>query len=144
MHIRCNSVHGDLKLVNILFDNHGVPKIADFGLSRIMGIRGFFTTTSFCFSTQYAAPEILQKKFFADEEETSAEGTSTPTGTKESDIYAFAILTAEVRMPLEYRLTVGSVKSRFSWRNITLLPATTTLGPLINGSFKTRDHQRGR
>ncbi|KAF8340889.1 kinase-like domain-containing protein [Amanita rubescens] len=98
MHVSCNAVHGDLKLRNILFDNQGVPKICDFGLSRIVDTTGFTTTTT-NLSIPYAAPEILATQY-RDDDDGDVEVTSTParTRTMETDIYAFAILTAEIFM----------------------------------------------
>ena len=42
---KCNIVHLDLKPQNILMDANMMPKIADFGLSRLLGEQRSYTVT---------------------------------------------------------------------------------------------------
>ncbi|CAM9578480.1 unnamed protein product [Laminaria digitata] len=87
LHLK-ETVHGDLKSPNVLFDGAGRAKIADFGTSRwpqLTNSTGLAThTTHTGHSTQmsfaWAAPEVLESK-----------GTSFA-----SDVYSFGIVMWEV------------------------------------------------
>lgn len=53
-------VYRDLKPENILIDSDGHVRLADFGLSKVVGRS---VTYSFCGSAEYIAPEMLLKYF---------------------------------------------------------------------------------
>ncbi|KAJ7432693.1 kinase-like domain-containing protein [Mycena latifolia] len=81
-------VHGDIKPQNILVDG-GVPCITDFGISRIIGQRGF--TTSSVGVPSYMAPEL----FFVLDGKAQEEAVNI-TITKSSDVYSFALVVLEI------------------------------------------------
>ncbi|CAE6462422.1 unnamed protein product [Rhizoctonia solani] len=88
---QCNSVHGDLKALNVLVSSVGVAKLTDFGLSVMAHASLAFseTSNSHTGSMRWVAPELL------------AEGAHK---NKESDVYALGmtmleIMTGEVPYP---------------------------------------------
>jgi len=84
-------IHGDIKLHNVLMDNEGNPRLSDFGRSKIIDTRGY--TTQFSGSIRYLAPELAAH-------EDPCKGM-----TRESDVFAFAMLTLEMltgKVPFSY------------------------------------------
>jgi len=80
-------IHGDLKGMNIMFDNTGIPKIIDFGVTYIAFNPNAesSSTPQHGFSLRWTAPEILE-----------APNTIARRPTKASDVYAFAIVVVEI------------------------------------------------
>ncbi|KAF9789189.1 kinase-like domain-containing protein [Thelephora terrestris] len=80
-------VHGDMKGPNILFDNTGVPKISDFGISSItLDPQSYNASTpARGNSLRWTAPEIL-----------GALNDESRRPTRMSDVYAFAMVVIEI------------------------------------------------
>ncbi|CAD5231497.1 unnamed protein product [Bursaphelenchus xylophilus] len=54
-------VHRDVKLENVLFDNFGNVKLADFGFARRMGSK-LDRSKSFCGTKPYSCPDVVKHK----------------------------------------------------------------------------------
>ena len=54
-----NVVHLDLKPANILLSSDGIPRIADFGIAKLLGDQTASKTTGASFTPAYTSPEIL-------------------------------------------------------------------------------------
>eukprot|EP01122_Echinamoeba_exundans_P014794 TRINITY_DN6778_c0_g1_i1.p1 TRINITY_DN6778_c0_g1~~TRINITY_DN6778_c0_g1_i1.p1 ORF type:complete len:1331 (+),score=177.31 TRINITY_DN6778_c0_g1_i1:128-4120(+) len=59
-------VHRDLASRNILLDDKDVPKISDFGFSRVVGDEGIGKTTSTVGPIRWMAPEAIRTKQFSE------------------------------------------------------------------------------
>ncbi|KAL5522144.1 hypothetical protein ACEPAF_2001 [Sanghuangporus sanghuang] len=83
-------IHGDLRAVNVLIDDSNEPRIADFGLVRVIDSQSFSNATSFqgIGAHRWLAPELLDVDRF---------GKELHKLTTKSDVYAFScIFTGEI------------------------------------------------
>ncbi|PVF94187.1 kinase-like protein [Serendipita vermifera] len=89
-------IHGDIKPANILIDQDGVPKLCDFGLSRIFLLErnsGHTATTPHVGTARYLAPELV-------------ESDDITFSTRESDVYAMGCVGLRflfLTLPYKYR-----------------------------------------
>ncbi|KAF8659036.1 hypothetical protein HU200_058881 [Digitaria exilis] len=84
LHDGCSApiIHCDIKPDNILLDEHGVPRITDFGISKLLGSQQVHTTVTHVRGTRgYIAPEWLRGDARVD--------------TK-ADVYSFGVLLLEM------------------------------------------------
>ncbi|EUC56567.1 tyrosine kinase catalytic domain protein, partial [Rhizoctonia solani AG-3 Rhs1AP] len=80
MHAR-NTVHGDLKALNVLVSPNGIAMLSDFDFSVMSEASGLMFTASSnsrAGSTRWVAPEMLAEE--------------APKRTKESDVYALGMV----------------------------------------------------
>ncbi|XP_037467490.1 putative receptor-like protein kinase At4g00960 [Triticum dicoccoides] len=81
LHEECRIVHLDLKPQNILMDSTMIPKIADFGLSRIFGEKQTQTVTNSRVGTcGYMAPECINQGVLS----------------KKADIFSLGVIIIEI------------------------------------------------
>ena len=86
--VQISNIHFDASQNNILVSEHGVAQITDFGIARILGVRGY-TTTVASRNVRYAAPELLPIDTETDIEDARP--------TTRSDIFSLGILFLQVR-----------------------------------------------
>jgi eukaryotic-like serine/threonine-protein kinase len=107
-------LHRDIKPANLLFDEHGIVRVADFGLARALAEASWTEPAGAVFGTaRYASPE-------------QARGAQLDA---RSDLYSLALVIVESvtgRLPFAGDTTLGTLTAR------TLQPiaATAALGPL--------------
>ena len=107
-------LHRDIKPANLLFDEHGIVRVADFGLARALAEASWTEPAGAVFGTaRYASPE-------------QAKGAQLDA---RSDLYSLALVLVESvtgRLPFASDTTIGTLTAR------TLQPivATEELGPL--------------
>jgi beta-lactam-binding protein with PASTA domain/tRNA A-37 threonylcarbamoyl transferase component Bud32 len=107
-------LHRDIKPANLLFDEHGIVRVADFGLARALAEASWTEPAGAVFGTaRYASPE-------------QALGIQLDA---RSDLYSLALVLVESvtdRVPFAADTTLGTLTAR-TQRSLT---APETLGPL--------------
>lgn len=69
-------LHRDLKSLNVLLDDHFIPKITDFGWTRLIAEKMTASVGTF----QWMAPEVIRSKSY----------------TEKADVYSFGIILWEI------------------------------------------------
>src|SRR3954462_4785978 len=108
-------VHRDIKPANLLFDEHGIVRVADFGLARALAEASWTEPAGAVFGTaRYASPE-------------QAIGVQLDA---RSDLYSVALVLVESvtgRLPFAADTTIGTLAARTQ----RPLLAPDDLGPLV-------------
>jgi serine/threonine-protein kinase len=112
-HVR-GLVHRDIKPANLLFDEHGIMRVADFGLARALAEASWTEPAGALLGTaRYASPE---------------QATGSPLGAR-ADLYALALVLVEAvtgRVPFASDTPVSTLMARTQ----AGISAPAELGPL--------------
>jgi eukaryotic-like serine/threonine-protein kinase len=111
-------LHRDIKPANLLFDEHGIVRVADFGLARALAEASWTEPSGAVFGTaRYASPE-------------QAMGTQLDA---RSDLYSLALVLIEAvtaKVPFSADTTIGMLTAR-TQRSVTAPEELGPLGPVV-------------
>jgi serine/threonine-protein kinase len=111
-------LHRDIKPANLLFDQHGIVRVADFGLARALAEASWTEPSGAVFGTaRYASPE-------------QAMGVQLDA---RSDLYSLALVIIEAvtgRIPFSADTTIGMLTAR-TQRSLTAPEALGPLAPVV-------------
>ncbi|MCU1427570.1 MAG: protein kinase family protein with domain [Actinomycetia bacterium] len=122
-------VHRDIKPANLLFDEHGVVRVADFGLARALAEASWTEPAGAMFGTaRYASPE-------------QAMGVQLDP---RSDLYSLALVTVEAitgRVPFAADTAIGTLAAR-TQRALMAPPELGPLAPIIERAGQIEPEER--
>jgi serine/threonine-protein kinase len=122
-------VHRDVKPANLLFDEHGVVRVADFGLARALADASWTEPSGTVIGTaRYAAPEQA----------------STGAVDGRADLYSLAVVLTEActgDVPLVGDSAIGTLATRAT-RPIEAPPELGPLVPVIEHAGRSRPSER--
>jgi serine/threonine-protein kinase len=122
-------VHRDIKPANLLFDEHGIVRVADFGLARALAEASWTEPAGAVVGTaRYAAPE---------------QGSGAPLDGR-ADLYALGLVMVESitgSVPLVADTPLGTIGLRAE-REITVSPAVGALAPVLERACSASPEQR--
>lgn len=118
-------VHGDLKGANVLVDSDGRARLADFGLSAVIGLDILYWSSQSAIASRggtsrWRAPEVLG---ILDVQTIPGRGTEEDNlpNTPESDVYSWACLCYEI---LTGKIPFHEIKTDLRWLATILLDPT--------------------
>ncbi len=122
-------VHRDIKPANLLFDEHGIVRVADFGLARALAEASWTEPAGAMFGTaRYASPE-------------QAIGVQLDA---RSDLYSLALVTVEAvtgRVPFAADTAIGTLAAR-TQRPLLAPPELGPLAPIIERAGRIEPEER--
>ena len=115
-------IHRDIKPQNILIDSHGVPKISDWGMSRLIGSSAIPTVAGF--SLAYAAPEQISPGRFGE--------TDARTDIYQLGVVFYELVTGKLLFPGDDLAEVSNaIISRMPVPPSAVNPLAGPLDPII-------------
>jgi hypothetical protein len=115
-------IHRDIKPQNILIDTNGVPKISDWGMSRLIGSSAIPTVAGF--SLAYAAPEQISPGRFGE--------TDERTDIYQLGVVFYELVTGKLLFPGDDLAEVSNaIISRMPVPPSELNPLSAPLDPII-------------
>jgi serine/threonine protein kinase len=115
-------IHRDIKPQNILIDRNGVPKISDWGMSRLIGSSAIPTVAGF--SLAYAAPEQISPGRFGE--------TDARTDIYQLGVVFYELVTGKLLFPGDDLAEVSNgIISRMPLPPSDVNPLARPLDPII-------------